>query len=289
MTWFKGDDGFLEHEKVIALMAGPCFLSAVGLWYCGAIWCSKHLSNGVIPATVVRGFGPKKGEIAELIRVEFWSQEGRTYRYKNWERYQPLKASVEQTRLKTNQRVRRHRAGPRNGVTNDDCNGVSNAECNAVCNVARPVPRIPDPELERDSRSENGERASAIFDRGENESASLASQIGQVLAERFPLNPGTYTRRQIALLTIWLASHHQADPVAAAVQLADGFAADEWAQQEGYPLADLVNRPERYMNGHTPSPLDSLEKRAADAYTAGDLAGYREALAELAKLRGPYG
>lgn len=46
MTWFKLDDGFYDHPKVADLPN-----AAVGLWVKAAVWCSKHLTDGVVPAS----------------------------------------------------------------------------------------------------------------------------------------------------------------------------------------------------------------------------------------------
>ncbi len=63
MSWFRVDDGFHNHPKVIA--AGT---AAVGLFArCGS-YCSQQLTDGYVPDEVVRGYGTR-AQIDRLIRV----------------------------------------------------------------------------------------------------------------------------------------------------------------------------------------------------------------------------
>lgn len=292
MIWYKGDDTFLEWPEVLALQQTEHFLSALGLYYACAIWCSKRLTDGVVPAKVVRGFTRSKVLVQVLVQVQLWSEHSQGssqgYRFVHWARNQPLREKVEKSKELTNQRVRRFRTPGSNADGNAECNADSNAGCNggsnALCNVARPVPGSRSSDPKRVPRSGSGERARDFPDPGENENARLASQIGQVLAGRFPVNPGAYSRQQVALLALWLATNHPAEPVAVAERLAEAFAADEWAQLHGYPIADLANRPERYLRGHS-GTIELKEAEARELLKAGDLDGYRAVAAELTKLR----
>ena len=52
MPWFKVDDGFYDHPKV--LEAGN---AAVGLWLRCATWSARQLTDGHVPAAIARGYG----------------------------------------------------------------------------------------------------------------------------------------------------------------------------------------------------------------------------------------
>ena len=55
MAWFKVDDTFAMHEKVLA--AGN---SAIGLWVRSGAWSMQQLTDGFVPDHVVRALGTPK-------------------------------------------------------------------------------------------------------------------------------------------------------------------------------------------------------------------------------------
>lgn len=83
MTWFKLDDGFAFHAKVVA--AGN---SAVGLWVRCGCWSAAQLTDGIIPAHIVTVLGSKK-DADVLERVRLWVREGDDYVIPGWDEFQP--------------------------------------------------------------------------------------------------------------------------------------------------------------------------------------------------------
>lgn len=72
MTWFKLDDGFADHPKVAEAGSAAAWLYIAGLCY-----CSRNLTDGVIPAAMVRRLTdlPKPGRLAAtLVAVGLWEE-----------------------------------------------------------------------------------------------------------------------------------------------------------------------------------------------------------------------
>lgn len=107
MSWTKLDDGFYDHPKVLVTSNG-----AIGL-YCKALtYCGKHLTDGVLPGSVVtRVLVGTDAEIEELCRNNLWSREAETFRISNYLQYQPSSKSVkkEKKRARDGMRVLRDR------------------------------------------------------------------------------------------------------------------------------------------------------------------------------------
>lgn len=134
ITWFKIDDAFYSHPKVIA--AGN---AAVGLFVRLGAYSSQHLTNGVIPARIVHSFGTNRERKAlETVGLIVRENSG-DYRIPDFLDYNPSAAKVQADRAATAERVRKWREtnSPRNAVTNSVGNGVSNTA------PTRPDPYIP--------------------------------------------------------------------------------------------------------------------------------------------------
>ncbi|MFD4814834.1 hypothetical protein ACFWNS_40490, partial [Streptomyces sp. NPDC058418] len=70
MSWFKIDDGFHCHAKVLA--AGT---PAVGLYVrCGS-WAAQQASDGIVPKAVARMYGTPR-MIKALVDADLWHAKG---------------------------------------------------------------------------------------------------------------------------------------------------------------------------------------------------------------------
>lgn len=106
MPWFKVDDGFHGHPKVVELS-----LEAVGVWTLSGSWCSSYLTDGEINLRSIRRVGGDKEQADELVKAGLWLEKSPgVYQFKDWEDYQPLKASVEAEREAARERMAAVRA-----------------------------------------------------------------------------------------------------------------------------------------------------------------------------------
>lgn len=115
MPWFKVDDGFHGHPKVVELS-----LAAVGLWTLAGSWCAKYLTDGLVPAKTVTRLGGSASEAGELVTAELWFRADVGYQFKDWHHYQPLKVAVEAERAAAQERMRKARAAKKGVQANSE-------------------------------------------------------------------------------------------------------------------------------------------------------------------------
>ena len=146
MAWLKVDDGFHDHPKVDELS-----LEAVGLWLLCATWCSRHLTDGEVPAGRVRRLGGTDELCSELVRANMWrtSDDVRdgcspnSYFFVNWGDWNPTKKKVDEDREKARIRMQNLRSGGSDrGKRSDDVR--ANIERTSR-DVRDPVPSRPVP------------------------------------------------------------------------------------------------------------------------------------------------
>ena len=87
MTWFKVDDSFHSHPKVLA--ATP---AALGLWVVAGSWSGANLSDGFVPDHVLPRLLPDPDALAkELVTCRLWRRAKGGYQFHDWIDYQPSK------------------------------------------------------------------------------------------------------------------------------------------------------------------------------------------------------
>ena len=122
---------------------------ACWLWICGLAWCSRHLTDGVIPAEAVSTFGvPNVKQAAEsLVRVNLWGTTANGYIIHDYLEFQPSAEQVKHRRERTADRVANWKVTHGRIGHNGNSNAVSNAVSHAVTTPAPvPVP-VPDPQI----------------------------------------------------------------------------------------------------------------------------------------------
>jgi hypothetical protein len=154
MPWFKVDDSFDSHPKVVT--AG---LRSIGLWVKAGPWCARLLTDGFVPVHMLRVWGATKRDAAGLVSAGLWDAVEGGYQFHDWHEYQPTSSQVKDQRKATAERVARWRNkhkgdgqddpndGARNGVTHGDGNGVTGALVTPLVtqpHVTQP-PTRPDP------------------------------------------------------------------------------------------------------------------------------------------------
>lgn len=107
MPWFKVDDTFPHHSKVLA--AGN---AAIGLWTRAGAWCMQQLTDGYIPRHVARTMG-SAAEAKRLVEVGLWVEKDDGYAFHEWEQRQPSRVQVHAEREATKERQRRGREAAR--------------------------------------------------------------------------------------------------------------------------------------------------------------------------------
>lgn len=104
MPWFKVDDKFHSHPKVMELTTG-----AVGLWTLAGTWCADYLTDGEIRRGQIRRLGGSESEAQELVEAGLWITTEDGYQFENWNDYQPTRESVEGEREAARERQRKRR------------------------------------------------------------------------------------------------------------------------------------------------------------------------------------
>jgi hypothetical protein len=130
MSWFKVDDRFTFHPKVLA--AGN---EAVGAWVRLGSWCSAHLTDGRVPRAIALSICSET-VLQRLINAKIVRKQRRNYELCNYHEYNPSKEEVEANRAATADRVKRFRS-KRNAVGN----AVTNTVGHASPVPSRPVPK----------------------------------------------------------------------------------------------------------------------------------------------------
>lgn len=109
MSWFKVDDGFYSHPKVVKI---PRSLraAAIGTWTLAGTWSADKLRDGYVPAHMIEEVGGSIEGADALVDVKLWRRRKDGYQFVNWEEYQPTRAQVEETRAKETKRKAEQRA-----------------------------------------------------------------------------------------------------------------------------------------------------------------------------------
>lgn len=105
MPWFKVDDGFHGHPKVVELS-----MSAVGVWTLCGSWSAKYLTDGAVNLKTIVRLGGSESDALELVESGLWIVTDSGYEFKDWDQYQPLKAAIEAEREAAQERMRAIRA-----------------------------------------------------------------------------------------------------------------------------------------------------------------------------------
>lgn len=107
MAWFKVDDNFAFHPKV--LNAGN---AAAGLWVRAGTWSMQTLSDGFIPSSIALRLGTKR-EAARLVQAGLWDECEGGYVFHQWSERQPTSAQVKADRASGAARLKRWREAKR--------------------------------------------------------------------------------------------------------------------------------------------------------------------------------
>lgn len=110
MAWARIDDGFVDHPKILQIW-NRC-PGAIGLHVRAIAYCSKHLTDGYIPAVAVASLSPVQSERDEQIEAlidggAWYRDEGsETFVIHDFLDYQPTREEVADRRQKDRERKR---------------------------------------------------------------------------------------------------------------------------------------------------------------------------------------
>lgn len=141
--WFKVDDSFYMHPKVLGLSA-----RAGWLWLRAGCWSAQQMTDGLIPGDIVHVLGGSKKDADELVEAGLWEHVQGDYGFHDWEKYQFTAEEIRARRKANADRQKKWRDSHRGSDGKFVSNGVSNAlvtdESNALVTPPRPVPSRPD-------------------------------------------------------------------------------------------------------------------------------------------------
>jgi len=76
MPWFRIDDGFNSHPKVLSIPRGATRLRALGLWTSVGTWCAKQLTDGKFGPHMITELGGTRADARWLLEVGLWHPTG---------------------------------------------------------------------------------------------------------------------------------------------------------------------------------------------------------------------
>lgn len=111
MAWFKVDDGFNSHPKVIQIPRTDDLRAlAAGTWTLCGTWSSKHRLDGYVPDYAIEEAGGTVAGADALVAVKLWHRRKGGYRFHNWAEFQPTRAEMEEASEKERVRKAKYRA-----------------------------------------------------------------------------------------------------------------------------------------------------------------------------------
>lgn len=99
MVWFKIDDGFWSHPKVLELSD-----AAVALWTRAGSYCAGHLTDGEVKRSTLRVLGADHDAAVELVMAGLWDETPAGWTFHDWAEYQPTREQVLAQRAGDNRR-----------------------------------------------------------------------------------------------------------------------------------------------------------------------------------------
>lgn len=152
------------HDRAIR-QAGP---SAELLFIRAMTYARRMKTNGYVPDydLPVIGVGIPKIErhAAELVRVRLWSTAAGGWKFRSWEKWNPVSDADRQVRQSKGGRLGNHNRWHVGGVTSDDCEFCSIGEAigtDSVTDIATRSLRIAEVEEELERERETGMHSSS--------------------------------------------------------------------------------------------------------------------------------
>lgn len=142
MPWFKIDDGFWSHPKVLELSP-----DAVALWVRAGSYCAGHLTDGEVKPSILRLMGATDDAAAELVESGLWDFEDGSWWFHDWAEYQPSASATKEKRAELS--AQRRVAGSKGAAKRWQKDGNSDGNLPSVSHEgvdSKPIaPTRPDP------------------------------------------------------------------------------------------------------------------------------------------------
>lgn len=172
MTWFQVNNDVFENPAMMDLSADDWCL-----WFHALGYASRNLTDGFVPARVMRSMSPVTDPDATAENLQKLGRFERTeggWLIVGYLDHQQARADVEERRAKTRERVRRHREKRRGEPSPDnDCNAVTNAL------VTRP-----DTDTDIDNSSSSSEEPRAVDNSDDDEVGRIRVEAVALIASR---------------------------------------------------------------------------------------------------------
>lgn len=137
MPWFKVDDSFHAHPKVLATDA-----DALGLWVVAGAWSSSHLTDGFVPDHALPRLLPDSATLArKLVAARLWRKVRGGYEFHDWADFNPNSKEVRAVREK------RAAAGRIGGLNSGKARSKPASKTEALASPIVEPPTRPDPLL----------------------------------------------------------------------------------------------------------------------------------------------
>ncbi len=167
MVWFKVDDSFPSHRKVLAIPRGPRRLAAIGAWTLAGAWSSANKTEGKLPDSILEELAVPLKVVADLVASGLWRSVENGYVMHDFLDYNPSAEQVDASRAAAAERQRkareRARAAREEAVRHTVSHVVTDAQ--RSCDVTqasrspRPDPTRPDPVLPTEVPTESATRS----------------------------------------------------------------------------------------------------------------------------------
>lgn len=211
MTWFRIDDGFWSHPKIVQLSD-----AAITLWTRAGSYSCQHLTDGHLTTHALRMVGGKSRTADELVRAGLWEKVNGGYSFHDWEHYQESSEVVLARRENARERQRKARA-EREKKQHDNhmqSRGMSQRDIDrdSPREFSTPDPTRPDPTFTSStSSSSNGSSAQAREEppRGPSLSLDAVKLVRDVLPKGHP--PATQTALAHEVGAMLVAGNEHAD------------------------------------------------------------------------------
>jgi len=138
MVWFRMDDSFPSHPKVLGIPRRDR-LAAIGLWTLAGGWCAKQLTDGYLAEHMVDEIGGTQKAARTLVEVGLWELREGGYQFHDWDQYNPTREEVEADRAAARERMKRVRSGRSSGGSSAEVRANTKRSSDQVRDP-RPVP-----------------------------------------------------------------------------------------------------------------------------------------------------